>query len=160
MFVQEDMKAWKTSLREVCSAGEPLNPEIIEHVQKVWDMTVREGYGQTETTVQIGCFPGEAVKPGSMGQEAPGYRIRLLDLDEKAVEEGEVCIALDPAPVGLMRGYQNDDGSFAPLGTHSLSYRRRGDARRRTATTPMSAARTTCSKRRTTASVRSSWKAR
>jgi acetyl-CoA synthetase len=117
MFVQEDMKAWTTSLREVCSAGEPLNPEIIEHVQKVWDRTVREAYGQTETTVQIACFPGEVVKPGSMGQEAPGYRIRLLDFEEKDVEEGEVCIALDPAPVGLMRGYQNDDGSFAPLGT-------------------------------------------
>jgi acetyl-CoA synthetase len=117
MFVQEDMKAWKTSLREVCSAGEPLNPEIIEHVQKVWDMTVREGYGQTETTLQIGCFPGETVHPGSMGQEAPGYRIRLLDFEEKDTEEGEVCIALDPAPIGLMRGYQNDDGSFAPLGT-------------------------------------------
>jgi acetyl-CoA synthetase len=116
MFVQEDMKSWKTSLREVCSAGEPLNPEIIEHVQKVWDRTVREGYGQTETTLQIGCFPGELVKPGSMGQESPGYRIRLLDADGSDVAEGEVCIALDPAPVGLMRGYQNDDGSFAPLG--------------------------------------------
>jgi acetyl-CoA synthetase len=116
MFVQEDMQAWQTSLREVCSAGEPLNPEIIEHVQKVWDKTVREGYGQTETTLQIGCFPGEVVKPGSMGKEAPGYRIRLLDAEDQEVEEGEVCIALDPAPVGLMRGYQNDDGSFAPLG--------------------------------------------
>jgi acetyl-CoA synthetase len=116
MFVQEDMTAWKTSLREVCSAGEPCNPEIIEHVQKVWNLTVREGYGQTETTLQIGCFPGEVVKPGSMGKESPGYRIRLLDAEDKAVEEGEVCIALDPAPVGLMRGYQNDDGSFAPLG--------------------------------------------
>ena len=59
MFVQEDLKSWKTSLREVCSAGEPLNPEVIEHVQKVWDLTVRDVYGQTETTVQIGCFPGE-----------------------------------------------------------------------------------------------------
>jgi acetyl-CoA synthetase len=116
MFVQEDMTAWKTSLREVCSAGEPCNPEIIEHVQKVWNLTVREGYGQTETTLQIGCFPGEVVKPGSMGKESPGYRIRLLDAEDKALEEGEVCIALDPAPVGLMRGYQNDDGSFAPLG--------------------------------------------
>ena len=116
MFVQEDMASVQTSLREVCSAGEPLNPEIIEHVQKVWNKTVREAYGQTETTVQIGCFPGEVVKPGSMGKEAPGYRIRLLGPDGSAVEEGEVCIDLNPPPVGLMRGYQNDDGSFAPLG--------------------------------------------
>jgi acetyl-CoA synthetase len=107
---------WKTSLREVCSAGEPCNPEIIDHVQKVWGLTVREGYGQTETTLQIGCFPGERVESGSMGQESPGFRIRLLDADDKEVEEGEVCIDLDPPPVGLMRGYQNDDGSFAPLG--------------------------------------------
>jgi acetyl-CoA synthetase len=116
MFVQEDLAAFKTSLREVCSAGEPCNPEIIEHVQKVWDLTVREGYGQTETTLQIGSFPGERLELGSMGQEAPGYRIRLLDADDRDVEEGEVCIDLNPPPVGLMRGYQNDDGSFAPLG--------------------------------------------
>lgn len=116
MFVQEDMKSWHTSLREVVSAGEPLNPEIIEHVQRVWGKTVREGYGQTETTLQVGCFPGEHVKPGSMGQEAPGYRIRLLNSDDEVVEEGELSIMLDPAPLGLMRGYQNDDGSFAPLG--------------------------------------------
>jgi acetyl-CoA synthetase len=75
MFVQEDMRSYKTALREVCSAGEPLNPEIIEHVQKNWNLTAGEAYGQTETTVQIGCFPGQKVKPGCMGQEAPGYRI-------------------------------------------------------------------------------------
>ncbi len=121
MFVQEDMPAIRTSLRELCSAGEPLNPEIIEHVQKVWGQTVREAYGQTETTVQIACFPGETVKPGSMGQEAPGYRIRLLDPDDHDVPEGEVCIDLDPPPVGLMRGYQSDDGSFLPLGR--IAYR-------------------------------------
>ena len=116
MLVQEDMQSCKTALREVCSAGEPLNPEIVEHVQELWNLTVREAYGQTESTVQIACFPGQSVKPGCLGQEAPGYRIRLLDADEKQVDEGEVCIALDPAPVGLMRGYQNDDGSFALLG--------------------------------------------
>jgi acetyl-CoA synthetase len=121
MFVQEDLKSWPTSLREVVSAGEPLNPEVIEQVQAVWDKTVREGYGQTETTLQVGCFPGELVKPGSMGQEAPGYRIRLLDLDDQVVEEGEVNIMLDPVPTGLMRGYQNDDGSFVPLG--NVAYR-------------------------------------
>ena len=116
MFVQEDMASFHTSLREVLSAGEPLNPEIIEQVQRVWGKTPREGYGQTETTLQIGCFPGQPVKPGSMGEEAPGYRIRLLDADDRAADEGEVCIDLTPAPIGLMRGYQNDDGSFAPLG--------------------------------------------
>jgi acetyl-CoA synthetase len=119
MFVQEDMTRWQTSLREVCSAGEPLNPEVIEHVQKVWNKTPREGYGQTETTLQIGCFPGQLVKPGSMGQESPGYRIRLLDAEDAEAEEAEICIDLNPPPVGLMRGYRNDDGSFAPLGVQA-----------------------------------------
>jgi acetyl-CoA synthetase len=126
MFVQEDMTRWQTSLREVCSAGEPLNPEVIEHVQRVWGKTPREGYGQTETTLLIGCFPGQAVKPGSMGQESPGFRIRLLDVEGEPAQEAEVCVELDPTPVGLMLGYQNDDGSFAPLavqaGNH-LAYR-------------------------------------
>jgi acetyl-CoA synthetase len=130
MFVQEDMTLYKTALREVLSAGEPCNPEIIEHVRKVWGLTVREGYGQTETTLQIGCFPGQTVKPGSMGHEGPGYRIRLLDGDDNAVEEGEVCIDLNPPPIGLMRGYQNDDGSFAPLGRNAY---RTGDVATRDA---------------------------
>jgi acetyl-CoA synthetase len=116
MLVQEDMGSCPPQLRELCSAGEPLNPEIIEHVQKVWGKTIREGYGQTETTVQIGCFPKETVRPGSMGQEAPGYCIRLLDIEDNDVAEGEISIALDPAPIGLMRGYRRDDGSFLPLG--------------------------------------------
>ena len=45
----------------------------------------------------------------------PGYRIRLLDVDDKDADEGEVCIALDPPPAGLMRGYQQDDGTIAAL---------------------------------------------
>ena len=130
MFVQEDMTQYKTALREVLSAGEPCNPEIIEHVRKVWGLTVREGYGQTETTLQIGSFPGETVKLGSMGQEAPGYRIRLLDAEDNAVDEGEICIDLNPAPVGLMRGYRNDDGSFVPLGRNAY---RTGDVATRDA---------------------------
>ena len=130
MIVQEDLRNWHQSLRELCSAGEPLNPEVIGHVRQVWGKTIREGYGQTETTLQIGCYPGQVVKPGSMGQESPGYRIRLLDENGRDVEEGEVCIALDPPPAGLMRGYQSDDGSFAPLGTDAY---RTGDIARRDA---------------------------
>jgi acetyl-CoA synthetase len=130
MIVQEDLRNWQPSLRELCSAGEPLNPEVIDHVRQVWGATIREGYGQTETTLQIGCYPGQLVKPGSMGQESPGYHIRLLDEDGRHVEEGEVCIALDPPPAGLMRGYQRDNGSFAPLGTDAY---RTGDIARRDA---------------------------
>ena len=112
MFIQEDLRAWKMSLREVCGAGEPLNPEVIEQVRAAWGLTIRDGYGQTETTLQIGNSPGQALRVGSMGRPMPGYRMRLLDAGGAAVSEGEICIARDPAPVALMRGYQQDDGSF------------------------------------------------
>jgi acetyl-CoA synthetase len=48
------------------SAGEPLNPEVIEQVQRAWGVTIRDGYGQTETTALVGNPPGQALKPGSM----------------------------------------------------------------------------------------------
>jgi acetyl-CoA synthetase len=114
MLIQEDLAAWKVGLREAVGAGEPLNPEVIEQVRRAWGLTVRDGYGQTETTLQIGNFPGQPVKPGAMGRAAPGYRIRLVDADGAECEEAEVCLALDPAPLGLMQGYQDDDGAIAP----------------------------------------------
>jgi acetyl-CoA synthetase len=115
MFVQEDLKSWRTSLREVCGAGEPLNPEVIEQVRAAWGLTVRDGYGQTETTLLVGNPPGAPLKPGSMGRKSPGYAIVLLDADDREAEEGEICVALDPRPTGLMQGYQNDDGSMRGL---------------------------------------------
>jgi len=116
MLIQEDLGAWKVGLREVVGAGEPLNPEVIEQVKAAWGLTVRDGYGQTETTLQIGNMPGQQVKPGAMGQPAPGYRVRLLDADGAAQPEAEICLALDPAPLGLMQGYQGDSGEIMPLG--------------------------------------------
>jgi acetyl-CoA synthetase len=115
MFVQEDLQAWTTQLREVCSAGEPLNPEVIEAVRAAWGLTVRDFYGQTETTTQIGNPPELPVKPGSMGKAMPGYHIRLLDPEGNDADEGEVCIALHPRPVGLMVGYQRDDGTIPSM---------------------------------------------
>lgn len=115
MLIQEDLKACKTRLREVLAAGEPLNPEVIEQVEKAWGLTIRDFYGQTETTTQVGNPPGQPVKPGSMGRPLPGYRIRLLDADDKDAEEGEICISLDQRPDALMRGYQQDDGSIASI---------------------------------------------
>lgn len=97
-------------LREVTSVGEALNPETIDKVRRAWDLTVRDGYGQTEATAMIGNTPGSAVKPGSMGRPLPGYRIALLDpLTGRAGTEGEICVALDDAPVGIMTGYLGDD---------------------------------------------------
>ena len=104
MLIQEDLSSWKVGLREVVGAGEPLNPEVIEPVKAAWGLIVRDGYGQTETTVQIGNMPGQEVKPGSMGRPAPGYRVRLSDADGAAQQEAEICLALDPPPLGLMQG--------------------------------------------------------
>src|SRR5580700_8115977 len=115
MLILEDLKSWKVALREVVSAGEPLNPEVIEQVRAAWGLTIRDGYGQTETTLQIGNFPGQELKPGAMGKPAPGYRVQLLDCDGKEQQEAEVCLALDPPPLGLMQGYQADDGSITPM---------------------------------------------
>ena len=75
----EDLAAWQVSLREAVGAGEPLNPEVIERVKAARGLVIRDGYGQTETTLQIGNFPGQRVKPGAVGRPAPGYRVRLVD---------------------------------------------------------------------------------
>ena len=109
MMIQADLPAYRgrICLREVIGAGEPLNPEIIEQVQSAWGLTLRDGYGQTETTAQVGNTPGQPLKPGSMGRPLPGYRIELLDVDDLPANEGEVSIVLAERPVGLMVGYQD-----------------------------------------------------
>jgi acetyl-CoA synthetase len=71
MLIQEDLSAWRMALREVTGAGEPLNPEVIERVRAAWGLTIRDGFGQTETTAQIGNSPGQTVKAGSMGRSLP-----------------------------------------------------------------------------------------
>ncbi|HTV90595.1 MAG TPA: AMP-binding protein [Stellaceae bacterium] len=115
MLIQENLKARRVSLREVVSAGEPLNPEVIEQVRAAWGLVIRDGYGQTETTLQIGNFPGQPLQPGAMGRPAPGYCVRLLDEAGAEREEGEICLALDPPPLGLMQGYQREDGGVEPV---------------------------------------------
>ena len=112
LFIQEKLADTKVSLREVCGAGEPLNPEVIEQVQSAWGLTIRDGYGQTETTALAGNSPGQAVKVGSMGRPLPGYTVRVIDADGQPAKEGEVGLVLSAdRPAGLMQGYQADDGS-------------------------------------------------
>ncbi len=124
MLIQEDLPAWRErlALREVIGAGEPLNPEIIERVRAAWGLVLRDGYGQTETTALVGNCVGQALQPGSMGRPLPGYRIDLLDADGRAGDEGEICVALDPRPAGLMAGYQ-DGGPEADAATQGRHYR-------------------------------------
>jgi acetyl-CoA synthetase len=107
-LIQLPLKDAKVKLRELLSAGEPLNPEVIARVRDAWGLTIRDGYGQTETTLQIGNFPGQPVKAGSMGRAAPGYRIALLDDDGHERDEGEICVALADRPVAVMPGYLDD----------------------------------------------------
>ncbi len=110
MLVQADLaSADIASLRECTGAGEPLNPEVIEQVRRAWRLTVRDGYGQTETTAQIGNSPGQPVRPGSMGRALPGYQVTLLDpVTGEPGEEGEICLDLSARPLGLMTGYTGD----------------------------------------------------
>ncbi|GAB2745709.1 AMP-binding protein [Melaminivora jejuensis] len=146
MLIQEDLKAWrgKLALREVIGAGEPLNPEIIEQVQSAWGLTLRDGYGQTETTAIVGNAPGLPVKAGSMGLALPGYRVVLLDPDGNEAEDGEVALRLDDAPgdapgghpgtgrpLGLMAGYE--DSAARTAAVMEGGYYRTGDVARRDA---------------------------
>ncbi|SDR84270.1 AMP-binding protein [Microlunatus soli] len=117
MLIQTDLGSAKTSIREAFSAGEPLNPEVIEQVKTAWGLTIRDGYGQTETSAQVGNPPGVPLKLGSMGRPLPGYRVRLVDpaTGETRTDEGELCLELQPRPLPLMTGYkqradQFDDG--------------------------------------------------
>jgi acetyl-CoA synthetase len=108
LLILEDLGSFPVRLRELLSAGEPLNPEVIERVRHAWGLTIRDGYGQTETTCQIGNSPGQAIKPGSMGRPMPGYQIAPLDADGHPADAGEIGIRLKPAPAGLLRGYLDD----------------------------------------------------
>ena len=118
MLIQQNLAPWRgrLSLREMVGAGEPLNPEVIQQVQDGLGIVIRDGFGQTETTAQVGNTPGQEVLPGSMGRILPGYDVILLDPatgEERLGDgaEGELCLRLagpGGRPVGLMAGYHGD----------------------------------------------------
>ncbi len=110
MLLQSDLAAADvTTLRECVAAGEPLNPEVIDQIRRAWGITVRDGYGQTETTAQVGNTPGQPLKLGSMGRALPGYPVVLVDPVTGAPgTEGEICLDLARRPLGLMTGYRGD----------------------------------------------------
>ncbi len=115
MLIQADLTQLRTPPQKVVGAGEPLNPEVIEQVAKSWHVTIRDGFGQTETSVQVANTPGQPVKPGSMGRALPGFGIALVDATGVPSDEGEICIDLSRRPTGLMVGYADDEERTAEV---------------------------------------------
>ncbi|QKR00234.1 acyl--CoA ligase [Metallosphaera tengchongensis] len=112
-FVTLDLSQFKLEkLRSVVSAGEPLNPEVIKTWRDKFGTTIRDFYGQTETTAIIGNFPFMKVKPGSMGKPHPLYNVVLVDDEGKEIskpyETGHIAIRINPRPIGLFMGYSDE----------------------------------------------------
>ncbi len=109
MLIQADLTLLKNPPTKVVSAGEPLNAEVIDQVHRAWGQTIRDGFGQTESTVQIANTPGQPIKIGAMGKPLPGYDVVLVDpATGEESDDGELCLRLDPRPVGLMKAYYGD----------------------------------------------------
>jgi acetyl-CoA synthetase len=110
MIMRAQPGSQRLGLRECVAAGEPLNPEVISQISRSWGITVRDGYGQTETTAQVGNPPGERLKLGSMGRPLPGYVVTLVDpISGEVGDDGELCLELARRPAGLMTGYLDDE---------------------------------------------------
>jgi acetyl-CoA synthetase len=117
-IVLEDLKKWPLpALRHVISAGEPLNPEVIEAWKRVTGITIREGYGQTETVAIVGMFQCIPFRAGSMGKPSPGFDVRVIDHEGREVapgQEGDIAVRVKPErPVGMFAGYLGDDATNA-----------------------------------------------
>src|SRR5690625_920296 len=112
MLIQADLTKMINPPQKVLAAGEPLNPVVINAVNTAWNANIRDGFGQTETTLVIANTPGQSLKSGSLGKVLPGYEVVLSDpATGELIEgagEGEVCLRIDPRPVGLMTEYYKD----------------------------------------------------
>ena len=114
MLIQAGIRERPGRLREIMSAGEPLNPEVIARIEEWWGLTIRDGYGQTETTAIVANAPGDPVVPGSMGTALPGVDLVLVDpVTGAPADEGEICLDLTTRPVNLMAGYLGDEARTA-----------------------------------------------
>ncbi|MCU0493947.1 MAG: AMP-binding protein, partial [Chloroflexaceae bacterium] len=110
LLVLEDLKSYRfTHLRHCTGAGEPLNPEVIDTWRDATGMTIRDGYGQTETVLICGNFPPLEVKPGSMGKPSPGFELAVVDHEGAVLppgKEGDIGVKIVPQrPLGLFQEY-------------------------------------------------------
>lgn len=111
-LIREDVGAYDlSSLRWCTIAGEALNPSVYNDWLRLTGLPLREGFGQTETTLTVATYPWVEPRPGSMGKKGPQYDIDLVDADGNTVpdgDEGEIVIHVDRRPVGLFREYLDD----------------------------------------------------
>ncbi|MFC8177847.1 AMP-binding protein [Rhodococcus sp. NPDC057297] len=116
MLIQADISGGRGALREAIGAGEPLNPEVISHVQKQWGLNIRDGFGQTETTALVANTPGAELKFGSMGRPLPGVPVVIIDpVTGERADEGEICLDLEQHPFNLMTGYLDNPARNAEV---------------------------------------------
>jgi acyl-coenzyme A synthetase/AMP-(fatty) acid ligase len=113
MLVLEDLNQYKfNKLRHSVGAGEPLNPEIIEIWKSATGITIRDGYGQTETVILCGSFPCIEPRFGSMGKPAPGIDLNVVDNQGNPVSantEGDIAVRVSPErPQGLFKEYKDN----------------------------------------------------
>jgi len=95
MAIADAGKRYPQQFRRVCSAGEPLNPEAIRWFREQYGVTVLDYYGLTESYPLVANYPFMEVREGSMGKPMPGWKVELLDEDERPVprgEQGEICL--------------------------------------------------------------------
>lgn len=126
MLIQEDLTEYKLSLRECVAAGEPLNPEIIEAWKKGTGITIRDGYGQTESTCIIANLPNSKIKYGSMGIPTFLYDIVIANDEGKELpidEEGNITIRTTTnKPNGIFKEYFSDEEKQKSVFKHGLYY--------------------------------------
>ncbi|WP_010916378.1 AMP-binding protein [Thermoplasma volcanium] len=111
MFLQHDVGSRALYLKKAASAGEPLNPEVIERFEKYTGVKIKDGYGQTESTLMVGNLTGMKVKPGSMGKSLEPYDIRIVDENGNELgvnRTGFIAVKAEKRPEGLFSAYIND----------------------------------------------------
>ena len=114
MLIKQDLSRFDlSSIRHASTAGEALNPEVYKQFKKHTGIAIREGFGQSESTVIIGNLAGDSHKVGSMGKPVPLYDVHLLDIDGNEVdpgETGEICINIAKGrPCGLAYAYEGNE---------------------------------------------------
>ena len=126
MLILENLKEYQLSIRECVSAGEPLNPEVIDIWERGTGLTIRDGYGQTESSCMIANLPAANIRPGSMGKATFLYDVVIADEDGREAgidQEGNICVKTNTGkPNGIFSDYFDDDVKKQEVFKHGLYY--------------------------------------